>query len=936
MFKKGIAFITAVALVTSGIVFTPSNADAAVNSNQGSNSWKLVWSDEFNQTVGQAPDTSVWNYDIGHGSNGWGNNELQRYTDSTNNVYIADLSSDSGSSDGRALAIKAQKEGSEYTSGRIQTQNKQYCKFGRIETKLRVENGSQSGVWPAFWMLGQNYNASGNNWNGAYGASPWPSCGEIDIMEHRNAETQVIGTLHWNPSTTNYEHVYAGSETTNSFGAIDTIENWHTYAIEWYEDCMKWYVDGICYQTMNISSEQMDEFQRDHFIILNLALGSNSSPFTLNQTVSANFTNATMYVDYVRVFQGNDASFSIKNKKEGIAQPETTTNRFSSMTSINNDGNMHNIGQWNYLFAGSWTGTSGYYKGGTDLNDLEVYIGSNNNASEEWGAQLKTNALSLNAGKTYNYSISIESDKAGAEVLLKNDTDGIELQRKTLTNGKNIFAGTITSEKGNAELIFALGKVAAGTTLKVTDFTISDSSGEITTKAPETTKVSETTTKIAETTTASGNKPEKPFGLVVNCPSDNTISVVWGNVVGNLYNIYIDGVKVKEAVGCAEYRFEGYSVGSHTVEVCTIKDGIESDKISGTVNVTGKGEITTKAPETTKVSETTTKIAETTTASGNKPEKPFGLVVNCPSDNTISVVWGNVVGNLYNIYIDGVKVKEAVGCAEYRFEGYSVGSHTVEVCTIKDGIESDKISGTVNVTGKGEITTKTPETTTKIAETTTKKPEQTTNKQEQTTKTPETTTKIAETTTKKPEQTTNKQEQTTKTPETTTKIAETTTKKPEQTTNKQEQTTKTPETTTKIAETTTKKPEQTTNKQEQTIKVTEATNNDGANQSTIQPTADKNILTVGKAKITKKKSLKKKIKITLKRVTNAKGYIVQYSTSKKFTKKTTKTINVAKTTVVLKKLKSNKKYYIRVRGYAVSNDEKVYGKWSGKTSVKTK
>ena len=880
MFKKGIAFITAVALVTSGIVFTPSNADAAVNSNQGSNSWKLVWSDEFNQTVGQAPDTSVWNYDIGHGSNGWGNNELQRYTDSTNNVYIADLSSDSGSSDGRALAIKAQKEGSEYTSGRIQTQNKQYCKFGRIETKLRVENGSQSGVWPAFWMLGQNYNASGNNWNGAYGASPWPSCGEIDIMEHRNAETQVIGTLHWNPSTTNYEHVYAGSETTNSFGAIDTIENWHTYAIEWYEDCMKWYVDGICYQTMNISSEQMDEFQRDHFIILNLALGSNSSPFTLNQTVSANFTNATMYVDYVRVFQGNDASFSIKNKKEGIAQPETTTNRFSSMTSINNDGNMHNIGQWNYLFAGSWTGTSGYYKGGTDLNDLEVYIGSNNNASEEWGAQLKTNALSLNAGKTYNYSISIESDKAGAEVLLKNDTDGIELQRKTLTNGKNIFAGTITSEKGNAELIFALGKVAAGTTLKVTDFTISDSSGEITTKAPETTKVSETTTKIAETTTASGNKPEKPFGLVVNCPSDNTISVVWGNVVGNLYNIYIDGVKVKEAVGCAEYRFEGYSVGSHTVEVCTIKGGIESDKISGTVNVTGKDEITTKAPETTKVSETTTKIAETTTASGNKPETPFGLVVNCPSDNTISVVWGNVVGNLYNIYIDGVKVKEAVGCAEYRFEGYSVGSHTVEVCTIKDGIESDKISGTVNVTGKGEITTKAPETTTKIAETTTKKPEQTTNKQEQTTKTPETTTKIAETTTKKPEQT--------------------------------------------------------TNKQEQTIKVTEATNNDGANQSTIQPTADKNILTVGKAKITKKKSLKKKIKITLKRVTNAKGYIVQYSTSKKFTKKTTKTINVAKTTVVLKKLKSNKKYYIRVRGYAVSNDEKVYGKWSGKTSVKTK
>ena len=778
MFKKGIAFITAVALVTSGIVFTPSKADAAVNSNQGSNSWKLVWSDEFDQTVGQAPDTSVWNYDIGHGSNGWGNNELQRYTDSTNNVYIADLSSDSGSSDGRALAIKAQKEGSEYTSGRIQTQNKQYCKFGRIETKLRVENGSQSGVWPAFWMLGQNYTTSGNNWNGANGTSPWPSCGEIDIMEHRNAETRVIGTLHWNPSTTNYDHIYAGSETTNSYGAIDTIENWHTYAIEWYENCMKWYVDGICYQTMDITSQEMDEFQRDHFIILNLALGSNSSPFTLNQTVGANFTNATMYVDYVRVFQGDDSAFSIKEKKEGITQPETTTNRFSSMTSINNDGDMHNIGQWNYLFAGVWTGTSGYYKGGTDLNDLEIYVGSNNNTSEEWGAQLKTNPLSLSVGTTYNYSITLESDKAGAEVLLKNETDGIDLQRKTLVNGKNVFSGSFTPEKGNTELIFALGKVAAGTTLKVTDFTISDNSGEI------------TTSKTQETTT--------------------------------------------------------------------------------------------KSPETT------TKITETTTVSGNKPEAPFGLVVKCPSNNTITVVWGNVIGSLYNIYIDGVKVKEAVGCAEYRFEGYAAGSHTVEVCTVKDGIESDRVSKVISVTGKNEVTTKAPETTTK---------------QEQTTKAPETTTKKQEQTTKAPETTTKKQEQTTKAPETTTK--------------KQEQTTKAPETT-------------------QPSKVSDTTKSDNTNQSTIQQTEHKCIVSVGNTKVIKKKSLKKKIKLTVKKAANAKGYVVQYSTSKKFTKKTTKTINVAKTTVVLKKLKSNKKYYIRVRGYAVSNDEKVYGKWSAKISTKSK
>ena len=151
------------------------------------------------------------------------------------------------------------------------------------------------------------------------------------------------------------------------------------------------------------------------------------------------------------------------------------------------------------------------------------------------------------------------------------------------------------------------------------------------------------------------------------------------------------------------------------------------------------------------------------------------------------------------------------------------------------------------------------------------------------------------------------------------------------TTKKQEQTTKAPETTTKKQEQTTKAPETT-----QPSKVSDTTKADNTNQSTIQQTEHKCIVSVGNTKVIKKKSLKKKIKLTVKKAANAKGYVVQYSTSKKFTKKTTKTINVAKTTVVLKKLKSNKKYYIRVRGYAVSNDEKVYGKWSAKISAKSK
>ena len=165
MFKKIIAVATSVTMLFSGIAFSPAKkVNAAVHSSQGSETWKLVWNDEFNQTVGGAPDQSVWSYDIGVGNGGWGNAERQYYTNSKNNVYIADVSGDSSSSDGRALAIKAIKSGDSITSGRLKSLNKQYLRYGRIEAKIRTENGMQSGVWPAFWMMGNDIESG----------APWP------------------------------------------------------------------------------------------------------------------------------------------------------------------------------------------------------------------------------------------------------------------------------------------------------------------------------------------------------------------------------------------------------------------------------------------------------------------------------------------------------------------------------------------------------------------------------------------------------------------------------------------------------------------------------------------------------------------------------------------------------------------------------------------
>ena len=266
----------------------------------------------------------------------------------------------------------------------------------------------------------------------------------------------------------------------------------------------------------------------------------------------------------------------------------------------------------------------------------------------------------------------------------------------------------------------------------------------------------------------------------------------------------------------------------------------------------------------------------------------------------------------------------------------------------------------------GEETTKTPETTTKVAETTTKAPEETTKTPETTTKVAETTTKAPETTTKVAETTTKVSETTTKTPETTTKVAETTTKVSETTTKTPETTTKVAETTTKVTETTTKTPETTTKVAETTTKVSEATTkNDeitesgttepqqvtttgnGKNEGTTTTNAvikdNGNVTTnssVGNVKVPKvkiKKAIKKrsakKAKIKLRAAKGVNGYQIKISTSKKFKKAKTKKYKKAKFTI--KKLKANKKYYIRVRAYKVVNGITYYGKWS-KRKIKMK
>jgi hypothetical protein len=226
----------------------------------------LVWSDEFN-TDG-APDTSKWGYDIGSG--GWGNSELQYYTNSSNNVIVQ----------GGNLKITAKAQllsGSNYTSARLKSENKFEFHYGKVEFRAKMPTGG--GTWPALWMLGQNY-----------ATNTWPSCGEIDVMEHRGNIPNVIhGTLH-------YPGHSGGNGITNTTTIADASTQFHIYKAIWTSNSIKFYVDDQLYHSfLNTSTTP---FNSDFFLILNVAMGG-----TFGGAIDPAFVQSSMEVDYVRVYQ---------------------------------------------------------------------------------------------------------------------------------------------------------------------------------------------------------------------------------------------------------------------------------------------------------------------------------------------------------------------------------------------------------------------------------------------------------------------------------------------------------------------------------------------------------------------------------------------------------------------------------------------------------
>ena len=254
---------------------TASSSSEATSIASSSSESTYLWHDEFDD---DALNTDKWTFEIGTGASGWGNNEWEYYTNRKENAYVQD----------GILHIRANKEdyeGSKYTSARIITKDKFSFTYGTVEARIALPVGK--GIWPAFWLLGQNIDAVS-----------WPACGEIDIIETVNSENIVYGTNHWANGT---DYATYGNNTGNYRGQKFELDvtQFHNYKFTWDKKYIRMFVDDFMYHEILIENNEGDteEFHKPFFFILNVAVAGNWPGFEVDDSQFPN----EMLVDYIRV-----------------------------------------------------------------------------------------------------------------------------------------------------------------------------------------------------------------------------------------------------------------------------------------------------------------------------------------------------------------------------------------------------------------------------------------------------------------------------------------------------------------------------------------------------------------------------------------------------------------------------------------------------------
>ncbi len=472
--RKNMGKIVA-SILSVALVFSVPIASKVINTQVNADDYQLVWSDEFN---GESLDSSNWTVETGTGSNndGWGNNELQFYRNSPENIEISDGTL-------KIHALKQNYGGKKYTSARMKTQGKRSFTYGKIEAKMKLP--SFSGAWPAFWTLGENITSVG-----------WPACGEMDIMEAINANNNIYSNLHWS-----YKGTQADTQGSVAYDVGDRTE-WHTYTMEWTSTRAKFYCDGELYQSNGITTEaEMEEFRKNQFIILNLAIGGKWPGYTIDD--SAFPDRSTMEVDYVRVYQ----------------KPETPTTKYDGPTVIVTEDSVKKYtGTWNKYFSNveQWVKTSGeLYPNSKPSDGYTIEVDNCGRVVNDsmWSVQGNLERLPYYTNSTYTYKCTLVSSVDKKVVVKVADGDEQPLAQETYTLSANVpkkvqLTVNIPDDfESIVSLKFGWGKMDGDSIADGGSFTahVSDVSFVTTTSIPDpaytTTPAPTTTTKAPTTTT---------------------------------------------------------------------------------------------------------------------------------------------------------------------------------------------------------------------------------------------------------------------------------------------------------------------------------------------------------------------------------------------------------------------------------------------------
>ncbi|MCG7585958.1 discoidin domain-containing protein [Photobacterium sp. OFAV2-7] len=328
----------------------------------------LVWSDEFD---GNKIDKSVWTYDVGN--SGWGNSELQTYTDDSNNAYVED---------GKLIIQATKDEEGNFNSARLKSLGRLSYKYGTIEARIKLPD-LDAGLWPAFWQLGSDFGQSG-----------WPACGELDILEAGMAEalnegtvnSKVSGAFHWWHESESYTGQADYGQTKNlidDFELNSDMQDYHIYGMTWTPDSIVMWIDDEANEIISLSTSDengieqaaFDEFRQHNFLILNMAVGGHFPEIYDKADVTAPMP-AKMYVDYVRIYDNDASDYSTEistssdTAKSGDLGVYSEGSHISETLQLGSDTELY---VWNNMTAVSNSGAAE----GSNLLDFEI-------AADDW------------------------------------------------------------------------------------------------------------------------------------------------------------------------------------------------------------------------------------------------------------------------------------------------------------------------------------------------------------------------------------------------------------------------------------------------------------------------------------------------------------------------------------------------------------------------